>query len=139
MTTPTGPLADIDDVVEAFWRPLTDDEERVATYLIGRASSIVRDAVPDIDERIVDHRISAETVASVVVDMVLRVLKNPEALRQYTVSTDDSSESKTLDTSIASGELYLSRRQRNMLLGQNYSKSRVGTMRGPAPAPWWSR
>ena len=72
--------------------------------LIAKAEVLVIDYVPNVTSRLSDGRLRQETLNSVIEDMVIRVLRNPQALR--TVSVDDGS--ATLDGAISSGLLYLS-------------------------------
>jgi hypothetical protein len=141
------PFADVQDV-QAIWRPLSDDESVLVAAWIIEASQQVRDEVPDVggldvDERVAlaadaAHYLSAATVRSVVARMVRRVLMNPEGARQRSQSVDDYSESVTVDSSLSSGEMFISPREMARLLG-----SRGGSGGGafsvdtaPASAMW---
>lgn len=115
------PFADVSDV-EAIWRALSDDEIQLAASWINEASQQLRDEVPDVDGLDVDERItagslSAATVRSVVARMVRRVMMNPEGARQRAQSIDDYSESVTVDSSLSSGEMFISARELKRLTG----------------------
>jgi hypothetical protein len=69
--------------------------------------------VPELDQRVADGRLSVETVKAVVKAMVLRVLRNPDGLRQFT--SDDAS--FTRDNAVSGGLLYLSPEERALLTG----------------------
>jgi hypothetical protein len=120
------PFADVGDV-QAIWRPLSEDEQVLVAAWIVEASQQVRDEVPDVEGLDVDERIALaadapgylklSTVRSVVARMVRRVLMNPDGARQRSQSVDDYSESVTVDSSLSSGEMFISARELGRLLG----------------------
>lgn len=73
-----GEFASTDDVELAWNQPVTN--EPYVEYLIGKAERLVRDKVPTLDARILALTLSPATVGDVVVDMVVRLLRNPEGL-----------------------------------------------------------
>lgn len=89
--------------LEARFRSLTADEQSVAQALLNDAWAILLVSKPNLDAQVGDE-VSTEVVTFVVASMVLRVLRNPNGVRQWSV--DDYSE--TRDVSIASGGLYVS-------------------------------
>jgi hypothetical protein len=100
--------------IERVFRPLTGDE---AATVAGRSDSAwirILARVPDIETRITvvppatAAVLSEAVVKDVMVSMIVRVLKNPESARTRSESIDDHSDSITLDTSVSTGELYLS-------------------------------
>lgn len=123
------PFAAFEDV-EAIWRPLSDDEAAVAGAWIDQASQQIRDEVPDIDGLDVDERLAAgslsqDTVRYVVARMVLRVMMNPGGNRQQSRTVDDYSESFTVDSARASGELFISDRELRRLMGVRSGKGQA--------------
>lgn len=105
-------LATVADV-EAVWRPLSSAEQGVAQAWLDRASALVRASVQNIDTRVAMDDNYRQLAAGVVVDMALRVLKNPEGKRQESI--DDYS--WTRDNSVAAGNLYLADDELSLLLG----------------------
>jgi hypothetical protein len=90
--------------VAGLWRPLKPAEEIVVDNQLAKASRLVRRLVPDVDARIAADTLDAEVVGDVVVDMVLRVMRNPEGMR----SEEIDGYSYTRDTALSAGALYLS-------------------------------
>jgi hypothetical protein len=66
------------------WRPLTDDEWNVADKLLWSAWSLLRHKVPTLEARLDADpvEVDADLVRTVLVNMVKRVLINPNMLRQ---------------------------------------------------------
>ncbi len=87
--------------VAAGWRPLTDAEAVVAATRIGAASRLLRRLVPSVDDRVDSGDLDADLVSDVVAEAVIRVMKNPDGIRQ--VSYDDYSE--TRDREVSAGLL----------------------------------
>ena len=79
--------------------------------LISKALARIYAAFPTIDKRIANQALDADVVQGVVEDMVIRVLRNPNAYRQ--VSIDDYM--RQIDTAISSGHLYLTADERTLL------------------------
>ncbi|WP_047893254.1 hypothetical protein [Micromonospora sp. RV43] len=94
------PLATVGEVVEMF-RPLTDAEQGLTKELLRRASHMVRTSVPRFAERLAAGQLDADTLGHAVINMVLRVLRNPGGLRAETVGPF----SRTFDISAAAGLL----------------------------------
>ena len=99
--------------LEARFRPLTDPEKANATAWLTDAWAIVLSSVPDLENRIAAGQPSEPLVRSVVTAMVIRVLRNPDAIRQWAV--DDAS--FTRDTALSAGALYLSPDELGLLTG----------------------
>lgn len=102
--------------LEARFRPLTTDAER------DNAQALLDDAweellapknIPDLDERMADGRVSEGLVIRVVRAMVLRVLRNPDSLRSWSI--DDGTFVR--DSAVSSGELYVSPDEVQLLTG----------------------
>jgi hypothetical protein len=77
-------LASVHDV-ESRWRTLSMSEVALASTLIEDASALLRAKVPGLDDAIAAGDVSAELVRARVVAMVVRVLRNPDGIRQRTV------------------------------------------------------
>ncbi|AYN57865.1 head-tail adaptor Ad1 [Arthrobacter phage Faja] len=88
--------------VAAGWRPLTEAESKVAEDQIGAALVLLGALVPDLAAQ------SEDLVKLVIVKMVRRVLKNPDGYRIRNASIDDYTEGGTIDSSLSTGELYVS-------------------------------
>ncbi|MQA14219.1 MAG: hypothetical protein GEV09_08615 [Pseudonocardiaceae bacterium] len=58
-----------------------DEHEDRATRLIGDAEALLLDRIPGVPQRIANGVVSDRTVTAVVVDMVKRVLRNPDGYR----------------------------------------------------------
>lgn len=125
------PLATVPDV-ESRWRPLTTDEAIVAATRIDDASAEVRTAVPSVDQKIDDDEVGtyAQLVTRVVVDMVLRVLKNPDGYNRE----QDGDYGYGLAAGAASGTLELLPSERRRLSGRQQVGS-VALVDGALPAP----
>jgi len=88
--------------VAAGWRPLTAAEAVTAQGLINEASVMLTVSVPSLEGK------DFGVVRLVVSRMVRRVLKNPEGYRVRNESIDDYSDGGTIDSSLSTGELYVS-------------------------------
>jgi hypothetical protein len=89
--------------VAAGWRTLTADEQARATVLLDRAAVLIRAAVPSVPARLTAGTLDAKVPLTVSVNMVQRVLRNPEGVTQQTLGPA----SVTYDRD-DSGALYLS-------------------------------
>jgi hypothetical protein len=121
--------------IEARFRALTDAEETTAQALIDDAWAVLLMMVPDIEARMTAGSTSTEAVVFVMSAMVLRVLRNPNGVRSWSV--DDYSE--TRDSSLAAGSLYASPEEIRLLTGRA-SSTRSGAFSvapaaEPCPAP----
>lgn len=99
----------IEHVRDRIERPLTSDEARTIPQWIADAETVLRNAVPDLDERmmLVDaapRRLAPETVELVLFRMVERKLRNPQGLRSFNVDGYD----QTIDRDLSAGKIYLS-------------------------------
>lgn len=75
-----GVYAGTDEVELAWNKPVSDEQADYVDYLIDKAERLVRDKVPSLSLRITAGKLTAQTVGDVVVDMVVRLLRNPEGL-----------------------------------------------------------
>ncbi len=74
-----APYAVLGDVGE-YLPDLTPVQQNLAVALLRRASNLVRDRWRDLDTRIGEGKLSADTVAQAVTNMVLRVMHNPAGM-----------------------------------------------------------
>ena len=98
--------------IEARWRPLSAAEQDVAQSFIDDAWAVVLSQVPGVETRMTAETLSVDLVVKVVSAMVLRILKNPDGLRQWSV--DDAS--FTRDQALSAGLLYLADSERIELM-----------------------
>lgn|SRR6478609_8678579 len=134
------PFADYTDV-QGIWRTLTDQEIITVTARIAEASQMIRDEVPlvngmDVDERILSGSLNAATVRNVVVSMVERVVVPARFVRQESSTVDDGSESRTIDSSVSSGEMFISPNELRRLMGRRVVGRQVAFMVNPMSGSW---
>ncbi len=110
MATNPATLLDIAD----RWRPLTDDEATVAVAVLGDAWALLKHRIPTLEARLdaVPATLDAGLVRIVLVAMVLRVLRNPNGIRQESIQ--DYSYSR--DAEGASGLLSVSEAELDLLV-----------------------
>jgi len=117
----TNPIADIVRLEAAFERPLEESgelkERSAATQWLDDAWGIIQDEIPGVVRRLAldesdPSRLRADSVARVMVAMVIRVLRNPDARRQLGEDTFQ----ETVDQAVSSGQLYISETERGRLL-----------------------
>lgn len=130
------PLATVGEVGAQFGS-MTPAQEGLTSWLVRAASKLVRSRVPYIDTWITAGTIDPEVVSLVVVNMVLRVLRNPNGLRSETIGPF----SRAYDTSVAAGMLGLATEELAILVPvpAAATRSRVGTIMlrpGLAPPPY---
>ncbi|MBQ1047857.1 hypothetical protein KBX50_05210 [Micromonospora sp. C51] len=97
------PLATVGEVAELFGT-MTPAQETLTAALLRRASEMLRARFPDLTDRVADGSIPADAPAMAVINMVLRVLRNPDGLRAETTGPF----SRTYDTTVAAGLLVIS-------------------------------
>jgi len=90
--------------LEARFRPLSEDERTVARALLDDAWAIALTRRPSLDMDVANGVVSWGLAVAVISAMVLRVLRNPNGVRQWSV--DDYSE--TRDSAVSAGVLYVS-------------------------------
>lgn len=121
--------ADVADVQD-LWDGYSEDANSRVQARIAKASRMVDNRVPLVGGLTVAQRAAAspefaDTVRDVVVEMVLRVLNNPEGARQRSVTIDDATESVTIDAAVSSGEMTITDGELADLMGQRSSSSRA--------------
>lgn len=87
-------------------RPLTTSEAELATELLDRASTTLRLRVPGIDALVAADPLRAAKAKHAVLAAVERVLRNPEAAKQYSETDGPFNRSVSVADSLASGLLY---------------------------------
>lgn len=122
MALPEVYLDNIVDLAAAYGVTLTTDQVQALPVLIRKAQDLLPVAT---ETWITAGRLSGDTVASIVEDMVVRVVRNPRAFRQ--VSIDDFS--ATVDNTLSSGALYLSPDELERLTPGARSGRQFGTFR----------
>lgn len=138
MLTPFAFPQDVADI----WRPLVDEAEAdKLLHLLAKASDQIRDEVPLVGGLTVDERITAgtlrpETVKGVVVDMVHRLVSIPRYMRQTSVTIDGDTKAGTLDASVSSGEMMITEREMDRLMGRKSGRPKAFTIT-PAPGRSW--
>lgn len=97
-----APLATVGEYTELYGA-LSAARQAICRALIKRASQLVRDSYPGIDDRIAVGTVPADSVGLAVLNMVARVMRNPDGLRSQTIGPI----SRAFDTDVATGMLEL--------------------------------
>lgn len=123
MATNPAEVADI----EVRWRPLTDAEATVATALLGDAWLILTKADPTIESRLDASPATLDEglVTIVLVEMVKRVLRNPDGITQESIQDY----SYTRDRNISSGLLTVTDDDLALLAANDTAESEAFTIR----------
>ena len=114
----------------AYVLTIPEGADQAVDRLIVKAWQRVKVAFPTIEDRIASDTLDADVVDGVVEDMVIRVLRNPDA--RTSEGVDDYRYS--IDKALASGRLYLDEDERKLLTPPGRA-SRVGSIRLGVP-PW---
>ena len=93
--------ATVDDVRGAWERALPDSRVPYVQGRLNAAHRLLRPKAPGMDARVADGVLDRDLVKDVIVEMVLRVLRNPSGFR----SESDGDYSYSRDTQVASGRL----------------------------------
>lgn len=103
--------------IENEWRPLSEAERSTIAGKSASAWTRIKADTWDIEGKLeaVPALVSVATVKSVIVSMIVRALKNPQSARSISKSADDWSKAVTLDTSVSTGELYVSEYEHGLL------------------------
>lgn len=133
------PFADTQDVELRLGRTLTTSEAGQITAWLEDLEAQVLTRVPDLTERVASGAVSDAVVRAVFCSAVIRVLRNPEGLRQHTESIDDYSVTKTIDSSASAGSLYLTDDEWNLLApGSSGDAFTIRPYSAPVGADgWW--
>lgn len=136
-------LADSDDVAD-LWRPLTPDEAARVTRLIQKASAMLRQRAPWVDDRIALFQtdpgnpaaLDPVTVASVVATVVKRFLSNVQGVASEGVGPYSVTYAIRGEKDVR-GEMYVAESDLDKLKVPEKAVSRVGTLKmRPRLAPW---
>jgi hypothetical protein len=91
--------------VAAAWRPLSADEEVIATTFLEWVSARLRRKVPNLGQRLADDEEDLAVLVTATAAMATaRAMMNPEGWRSETI--DDYT--RTRDAAVSSGALYVS-------------------------------
>lgn len=94
-------LAAVSDVAARLGRPLTTEEQDLASVLLDVAEARLRLRIPDLDQRVGANPAYMTVVVDVLASSVVRVLKNPDGFRMEM----DGSYQYQVDTRAAAGFL----------------------------------
>lgn len=92
------------DVQTSLLRELTESEASYVGAWLERAEQLIKTRIKDLDVRVQSNSSYADVVASVEGQMVARVFRNPEGVRQE----DEGNYSIRLDAAVSSGLLTVS-------------------------------
>jgi hypothetical protein len=127
-----------------MWRPLSPDENGRAYGLLEKASALLRQALPSVDDRIaafaVDPRdpvgLDPVTVSMVVATMVKRFLSNVQGVASEGVGPYHVAYAIRGEKDVR-GELQVTQTDLDALKPYSSKKSKLGSIRtSPAMAPW---
>lgn len=120
------PLATLGEYTELYGA-LSAARAATARALLKRASQLVRDTYPGIDTRIAAGTVPADSVGLAVLNMVARVMRNPNGLRSETTGPF----SRAYDPDAASGMLQITESDGVLLIPPAVSraKGKIGTVR----------
>lgn len=124
---------DATDVAARLIRALTPAEQTAVPVLLVDAWEEVRGRVPNLDARFDAGLVTEGQVRKVVAAMVVRVLRNPEAIRQWTVDDDTF----VRDTALSAGLLYVTPDEVSLLSGVSLDVAHI-SFSAPMPGPWSS-
>lgn len=123
-----APLATVGEYTELYGS-LSPARAATCRALLKRASQLVRDSYPSIDARITAGTVPGDSVGLAVLNMVARVMRNPDGLRAQTIGPI----SRSFDTEQATGMLALTDAETALLNpptgGRASSRGRMGTAR----------
>lgn len=129
----------IEDVVARYGRTLTAGETTQVDEWMQDLSADIRLRIPDVWERMLLSNDYSRLVVRVIAETIIAKLRNPEGLRQRTVSVDDFSETKTIDSTNSSGRLSISDDDWTLLLPATSGDAfTIRTMPAPGYADGWN-
>ncbi|MEU7905310.1 hypothetical protein [Actinoplanes sp. NPDC049118] len=117
------PLATVEEYTELFGA-LSPAREALVRALLRRASQLVRDTYPTLGERIASGQLPGDSVGLAVLNMTVRVMRNPDGLRAQTTGPF----SRSYDPDLASGLLALTAADTTLLAGVRRNRRRAGTI-----------
>lgn len=121
------PLATVGEYTDLYGS-LSAARAATARALLKRASQLVRDTFPGIDNRIAAGTVAADSVGLAVLNMVARVMRNPQGLRAETTGPF----SRSYDPDSASGMLQIIAADEALLAppaAARTARGRIGTVR----------
>lgn len=128
------PWASPQDIRDAAYDlDIPADADGPLARLITKAGQRVRSAFPTVEGRVASGALDVDVVKGVVEDMVIRVLRNPDARTSEGVDDYRSS----IDRSLASGRLYLSDEERALLTPVGPRRGGIRSIR--LSTPWGLR
>lgn len=136
-------LASVQDVVD-MWRPLSPDEAARVDGLLWKASALLRQASPSVDDRLAVYAanpgdpsgLDPVVVATVVATMVKRFLSNVDGVASQSIGSATVTYSARGDTA-ARGELQVTQSDLDALRVHTSQAVRLGSIRvRPVLAPW---
>lgn len=117
------PLATLGEYTDLYGA-LSATRSATARALLKRASRLVRDTYPGIDERITAGTIAADSVGLAVINMTARVMRNPSGLRAETTGPF----SRSYDPESASGMLQITDAETGLLAAAAVTRGARGKM-----------
>lgn len=123
--------SDIRDAGYGLAIPSSRTVDQQIQALIDKAEERLLAAVRSIPRRVATGALEPTLVRGVIEDMVLRVIKNPRALR--TLGIDDFQ--ATIDTAVSAGMLYVTADERDLLSPP--AAAAVGNIRVGLPRSRW--
>lgn len=121
------PLATLGEYTDLYGS-LSAARAATARALLKRASQLVRDTFPGIDTRIAAGTVAGDSVGLAVLNMVARVLRNPQGLRSETTGPF----SRAYDPDAASGMLQITDAETGLLappVARTGARGKLGTAR----------
>lgn len=104
------------DIEVRLMRPLTAAESAAVGAWIDDLEAEILGRIPDLDAQVTAGTVLAPVVKRVVAQAVIRVLRNPEGLRTVSYGIDDGTETRTVDSSLSSGALFLTSDEWDLIL-----------------------
>lgn len=123
-----GP-ATLSDLTARSFRPLTPQEQSVATVLLEDAWDLIVSSVADASDKVAADAAYSGLVVQVQCAMVLRVVKNPDGLLSEQI--DDYEYRR--DSALSTGALYLSGDERALLASGAGQSDGAWSIRARAP------
>ena len=116
-------------------RDLDDDESAVVATRLDDAEELIRDRIPDLDQRIASGALRERLLVMTEAEAVLRLIRNPDGYAQET----DGNYSYSLSAAVASGRLEISQDEWSRLgvtSGTGYVPTAIAGARRYEIVPW---